>query len=206
MIPMPLKAKVSYSSAAQQGMTQMAETAAIAQPRPSPGDHLSTAIRQALDRQRVNTGSAPRLQPAYIGKLEAEGVIQRLGNGFQLDQSRVAYLRYLRRERQQSPRSEADAAHVGVKTEMLQLRLMEKKRELVRRADVDELIDQIAGTVLKHLSSLPARCAPRGDLAIRRSIERVVFEVRPEIANVCQQMVSIGVGLGPPIGVQRVPL
>jgi len=125
---------------------------------------------------------------AYIGKLEAEGIIQRQGDGFALDQCRVAYLRYLRRERQQSPRSEADAAHVAVKTEMLQLRLMEKKRELVRRADVDELIDQMAGTVLTHLSSLPARCAPRGDLAIRRSIERVVFEVRTEIANVCQQM------------------
>jgi hypothetical protein len=37
----------------------------------------------------------------YIGKLEAEGVLQRQGNGFPLDQSRVArvaYLRYLRRE------------------------------------------------------------------------------------------------------------
>jgi hypothetical protein len=42
--------------------------------------------------------------------------------------------------------------------------------------------------VLTHLSSLPARCAPRGDLAIRRSIERVVFEVRTEIANICQEM------------------
>ena len=71
---------------------------------------------------------------------------------------------------------------------MLQLRLMEKRRKLVRRADVDELIDGIAGVVLTHLSSLPARCAPRGDLAIRRSIERVVFEVRTEMANVCQQM------------------
>jgi hypothetical protein len=82
---------------------------------------------------------------AYIGKLEAEGVIRRQGVGFPLDQSRVAYLRYLRRERRQSPRSEADAAHLAVKTEMLQLRLMEKKRELVRRADVDALIDGIAG-------------------------------------------------------------
>ena len=45
----------------------------------------------------------------YIGKLEADGVIQRQGDGFPLDQSRVAYLRYLRRERRQSPRSEADA-------------------------------------------------------------------------------------------------
>jgi hypothetical protein len=78
----------------------------------------------------------------YIDKLEAEGVIQREGDGFLLNQSRVAYLRYLRRERRQSPRSEADADHIKVKTEMLQLRLMEKKRELVRRADVDALIDR----------------------------------------------------------------
>jgi hypothetical protein len=48
---------------------------------------------------------------------------------------------------------------------------MEKKPELERRADVDELIDGIAGVTLTALSSLPARCAPRGDLAIRCSIE-----------------------------------
>ena len=71
---------------------------------------------------------------------------------------------------------------------MLQLRLMEKRRELVRQEDVNELIDGICGVVLTHLSSLAVRCAPRGDLAIRRSIERVVFEVRTEIAKVCQQM------------------
>jgi hypothetical protein len=124
----------------------------------------------------------------YVGKLEADGVIQRQGGGFALDRSRVAYLRYLRRERQQSPRSEADADHVKIKTEMLQLRLMEKKRELVRRDEVDALIDDIAGVTLTALSSLPARCAPRGDLAIRRSIERVVFEVRTEIAKVCLEM------------------
>jgi hypothetical protein len=59
---------------------------------------------------------------------------------------------------------------------------------LVRRDDVDALIDGIAGVTLTALSSLPARRAPRGDLAIRRSIERVVFEVRTEIANVCQEM------------------
>ena len=124
----------------------------------------------------------------YIGKLEAEGVMQRQDDGFEVDQRRVAYLRYLRREKRQSPRSEANADHVRVKTEMLQLRLMEKRRELVRQADVDALIDGIAGVTLTALSSLPARCAPRGDLAIRRSIERVVFEVRTEIAKVCLEM------------------
>jgi hypothetical protein len=100
--------------------------------------------RPACDRELVGTGAAP-CSRTYIAKLEAEGVIQRQGDGFALDQSRVAYLRYLRRERQQSPRAEADADHVKAKTEMLQLRLMEKKRELVRRADVDELIDTLAG-------------------------------------------------------------
>ncbi|MGY8667054.1 hypothetical protein Q3C01_32495 [Bradyrhizobium sp. UFLA05-109] len=123
----------------------------------------------------------------YIDKLEAEGVIERHGHGFPLDECRVAYLRYLRREKRQSPRSEADADHVKAKTEMLQLRLMEKRRELVRREDVDALIDQLAGVTLTALSSMPARCAPGGDLATRRSIERVVFEVRTEIANLCLQ-------------------
>ena len=42
---------------------------------------------------------------------------------------------------------------------MLQLRLMEKKSELVRQEDVDELIDQIAGMVLTHLSGMSARCS-----------------------------------------------
>jgi hypothetical protein len=54
--------------------------------------------------------------------------------------------------------------------------------------DVNELIEGIAGVTLTALSSLPARCAPPGDLAVRRAIERVVFEVRTEIAKVCQAM------------------
>src|SRR5436190_16999920 len=112
----------------------MAETIAIDGPLAAVS---ASALAEHLDCSRT-----------YIGKLEAEGVIQRQGNGFPLDRSRVAYLRYLRRERQQSPRAEADAAHVAAKTEMLQLRLMEKRKELVRQDDVDALIDQIAGITL----------------------------------------------------------
>ena len=47
---------------------------------------LSTAIHKARDRQRVGTRAASRLQPEYIANLEAEGVIQRQGDGFPLDQ------------------------------------------------------------------------------------------------------------------------
>ncbi|OKO88013.1 hypothetical protein AC629_11505 [Bradyrhizobium sp. NAS80.1] len=113
-------------------------------------------------------------------KLEAEGVIRRQGDGFPLDQSRVAYLRHLRRERRQSPRSEADVDHVRVKTEMFQLRLMEKRRELVRRDDVDALIDELAGITLTHLSGMAARCSR--DIQMRRNIDAVVDQVRREMA------------------------
>jgi hypothetical protein len=97
---------LSYGDAA--GTNTMPETATVDwSPAPKRAATVSaSALALHLDCSR-----------AYIGRLEAEGVIQRQGGGFPLDQSRVAYLRYLRRERRQSPRSEADADHVKVKAE-----------------------------------------------------------------------------------------
>jgi hypothetical protein len=117
---------------------------------------------------------------------DVEHVIERLPNGrFDQDACRLAYLRHLRDRR--SARGEADAAHTKVKTEMLQLRLMEKRRELVRRDDVNELLDTVAGITLTKLGSLPARVAGL-DLAARRKAEDVVLELRREIAEACSQM------------------
>jgi hypothetical protein len=42
----------------------------------------------------------------------------------------------------------------------------------VRREDVNELIDTIAGIVLTHLSGMGARCTR--DLTVRRNIDAVV--------------------------------
>jgi len=62
---------------------------AVVRPRSSEPETVSaTALAEHLDCSRT-----------YIGKLEAEGVIQRQGDGFPVDQSPVAYVRYLRRER-----------------------------------------------------------------------------------------------------------
>src|SRR5258708_36199806 len=66
----------------------------------------------------------------YIGKLEAEGVIQRQGDGFPLDRSRVADLRYLRRERRKSPRTEADTGFQRAKSALIRLRIADKQRHL----------------------------------------------------------------------------
>ena len=56
---------------------------------------------------------------------------------------------------------------------------MEKKRELVRQSDVDELIDQIAGITLTHLSGMAARCSR--DMVVRRNIDAVVMQIRREM-------------------------
>jgi hypothetical protein len=66
----------------------MAQTVANDRPPAAkPATVSASAPAQHLDCSRT-----------CIGKLEAEGVIQRQGDGFPLDQSRVAYQRCLRRE------------------------------------------------------------------------------------------------------------
>jgi hypothetical protein len=127
--------------------------------------------------------------PAYIRKLVEQGVIERRSDGkFDQDQCRAKYLAHLRAERQRSPKSAADTEFTGAKTALIRLRVEEKQRTLVRQDQVDALIDDMMGVILPALASMPGRCAPRGDLATRRNIERVMFEVRTKIANVCQEM------------------
>ena len=123
-----------------------------------------------------------------IRQLVGDHVIAQLPNGrFDQNDCRLRYLRWLRDPERRSVRTQADAEHVKAKTEMLQLKLAEKRGELVRQSDVDALIDELVGVTLTAMSSMPARCAPRGDLAVRRCIEQVVFEVRTEIANTAQR-------------------
>ncbi len=69
------------------------------------------------------SAQAQQLQPDLHRQARSEGVIQRQGDGFPLDQSRVANLRCLRHERRQSPRSEADVGFYRAKSERIRLRV-----------------------------------------------------------------------------------
>jgi len=122
-----------------------------------------------------------------VARLTAEAIIEQRSDGcYDQTASRLKYIKHLRSDARRSPRTQADADHVKVKTEMLQLRLMEKQRKLVRREDADALIDEICGVVLTHLSGMAARCSR--DPAIRRGIDAVVLQVRTELAQVCAKM------------------
>jgi hypothetical protein len=123
-----------------------------------------------------------------VARLVAEAVlVQRSDGAFDQTANRLRYIKRLREQHRHTPRSQADTAHLAVKTEMLQLRLAQQKRELVKQSDVDELIDDIMGILLTALSSMPAQCAPLGDLATRRRLEAWVFKTRTELANVAQR-------------------
>ena len=123
-----------------------------------------------------------------VARLTAEAVIERRSDGrYDQTASRLKYIQHLRRQHRQSPRSEADAAHVAAKTEMLQLRLMERKAELVRRDEHEAMIDQMAGLVLTKLGGWPARVAGT-DLVLRRRAEAVLHELRIEIATACREI------------------
>jgi hypothetical protein len=125
----------------------------------------------------------------YIGKLVAEGVLHPApdGSGFDVDASRVAYLRFLRRERRQSPRSEADADFQRAKSELIRLRIAEKQRHLIPLEEAVGNMDEVVGLFISRLSGFAARCGGR-DLAARRVIDQAVYDLRLEISEAATKL------------------
>ena len=135
----------------------------------------ASALAQHLDCSRT-----------YIGKLEAEGVLERKGGGYPLDQSRVSYLRYLRREHRRSPRSEADTAFTAAKAELIRIRIQEKQRSLIPADKAASRMEQMIGLFLTGLSGFGAKCGR--DLATRRAIDKAVFDLRVQIAEAANKL------------------
>ena len=82
---------------------------------------------------------------------------QRPNGRFNQDDCRVRYLRWLRDPERRSARTQADADFVRAKTELIDIRIREKKRDLMltetARADMERLI----GIMLTQMSGMGAR-------------------------------------------------
>ena len=121
---------------------------------------------------------------SYLDKLVEQGVITKLADGrFDQDACRMAYLKHLREARKLSPRGAADVALQQAKAELVQLRVAERKGALIPGVEHEARVEAIAGVILSALSSMPAQCAPVGDLPARRRLERWVTDVRMAIAK-----------------------
>ena len=166
----------------------MAETVSIGRPSVAkpvsrrrsakPATVSASALAMHLDCSRT-----------YIARLEAEGVLHRApdGSGFDVDASRVAYPRFLRRERRQSPRGEADADFQRAKAELIRLRIAEKQRTLIPLDEAVGHMDEVIGLFLSRLSAFAARCGGR-DLVLRRAVDQAVHELRLELSAACTKL------------------
>ena len=123
----------------------------------------------------------------YVEVLVTQGVFDRRADGkFDLDAARLRYIKHLRSDARRSPRIEVASAHVAAKTEMLQLKLAQQRRELVLQSDVDAMLDNLIGILLTGLSGLPARISR--DPVTRRNVELACRQIRTELATVCGQL------------------
>jgi hypothetical protein len=136
-----------------------------------PATVTATQVREHLGLTRQRIGALA----------DTEHVIERLPDGrFDQDDARLRYLRWLRDQRR-SARSEAASEFSKAKTELIRMRIEEKKRDLIPMTEATDTIDKICGIMLTHMSGMAARCGGH-DLQVRRRIEEVVFQVRTEIS------------------------
>ena len=118
-----------------------------------------------------------------FAELISQGVLtQRPDGKFDLDSNRRAYIEFLRTERKRNPKSEADSAFTQAKAELIQLRIGERKKELMMASKCYEMLDEIHGLFMTYLSSLPAKIGGR-DLAMRRKVEAAIYDMRVELSN-----------------------
>ena len=125
---------------------------------------------------------------SYIAKLVDQGILERRSDGrFDQDQCRAKYIAHLKEERQRSSRSAADAEFVSAKSELIRIRILEKKKALVPAEKAYAQMDQLVGMFLSGLSGFSARCGGR-DLATRRAIDQAVFDLRRDISEAATKL------------------
>jgi hypothetical protein len=120
-----------------------------------------------------------------VARLTAEAVIEQRSDGrYDLTASRLRYIKHLRALSQRSPRVEADAEHAAAKAEMMQLRIAERRKQLMETVDAVDVIDGLCGLFLTGLSELPAHTR---DLKDRVVIDRAARDLRQRIADTARQ-------------------
>lgn len=122
------------------------------------------------------------LTPQRINQLVASGHIQKPKRGYTTIVSAVrGYIRFLKEESAKTTKSAAASRAVDARADEIQLRISERKRELIPQEDANMAMDLLAGEVARQLSGLGARVTR--DIPLRRKIEAAVNESQGKIAT-----------------------
>jgi hypothetical protein len=93
-----------------------------------------------------------------VGQLVSEGVLVRLKNGgFDLDDSRIRYIRWLRDDQRRAVQTMQRARLDELKAREIEIRIAEADHRLVELDEVFDLLVEIIGTTKAEFYGLPAR-------------------------------------------------
>jgi hypothetical protein len=124
--------------------------------------------------------------PRIAQLADEEHVLERLPNGkFNLDDSRVRYIRWLRDPERRSAKSKADQEFTQAKAELIRIRIAEKQKVLILADEAMDVGEKLIGTMLSAMSGMAprvARCAGNR-VAVRREVDAIVYETRVNLAN-----------------------
>lgn len=113
------------------------------------------------------------LTPQRVGQLADEGVLARGADGkFDLDEARLAYIRWVRDETRKSSASQTSSALAVARTREVELRIAREEGAVIDLEDVQFAVAEIVGAFVSELAGLSAACTR--DLELRRSIEKHV--------------------------------
>ena len=123
-----------------------------------------------------------------IARLTAEAVlVQRSDGNYDQTANRLRLFKHLRENHRHTPRSQADAEHLAVKTKMLQSKLDEREGRLIAAEEAAHRMMMLHGTFITGLSSFAIKIGGN-DLGLRRVVDRAVFDLRTEIAGALNKL------------------
>jgi hypothetical protein len=129
------------------------------------------------------------LQPSYLGKLRAAGVIEQTERGLWALLPTVPKIVEYRRNDRRRDDSGAMSKLRAAQVERIQIQNAVRMKELIPFVDSMLALDVFGAAMFEQLNGLPARIA-RGDLALQRRAEQEVFEARERMAQRLGQVVE----------------
>jgi hypothetical protein len=135
------------------------------------GELSATQVGQLLD-----------ISQQWISVMVKQGYFKRKRAGvYGLVDVVQGYIRYLKDEKKRNSKTAAMSRLQESKTELMQLELAAKRRELLPQDEVFQAFDLVVGTVVSELVTLPGRFT--ADAKTRRALEAIVDKSRNNIAD-----------------------
>ena len=140
---------------------------------------------QADTAGTITTQQAAKLlmcTEAWIGKLHKMEYFPKVGRGkWNLVAVVQGNIRFMKDEDRRSSKSASAARGRDVKTEMLEMQMQEKRRELVPLDDTRLVLDTAASLVQSQMMAVPAKFTR--EIAERRRLEKLIAEALGTVAD-----------------------